>query len=240
MVISYRTEAALILALSLSAAGVSNAQSLNTPPNTRDGCVSGSVEPSATLDVDLFTVPAGMEFVLTDIQYDVPGGPQGPQIVGDAGELRWVRLGGGGTVSRSWVTGIRFAEGKTVRARFGGACCNPYPYTVCWTGYVVRTVTSAVVGGEGERLGFRIGPNPTKGGATLWFQLDHDGPIKLAVYDSQGRLVRALKSGPARAGEQSVRWDGRDKNGATVQSGLYFARLEISGEKQSAKIVRVE
>src|SRR5207249_3246567 len=109
-------------------------------------------------------------------------------------------------------------------------------YTICWAGYVSPSGTTSVIGGDAERLGFRIGPNPTAGGATLWFRLDREGPIKLAIYDAQGRLVRGLRTGTAHPGEQSVHWDGRDRNGKKVGSGLYFASLETQGEKHNAKI----
>lgn len=46
------------------ASGVVHAQT--APANIRDGCVTGTVDPSLTVDVDLFSVPDGMDFVLTD------------------------------------------------------------------------------------------------------------------------------------------------------------------------------
>lgn len=231
-----RLDAAFLFAMALLATDVA-AQPM--PSNIRDGCSSGSVEPSATVDVDLFTVPEGMDFVLTDFAYETPGAVgNGPRLVSEAGESRWVVMGNG-TGTRSWATGIKYTSGKVVRARMGGNCCNPYPYLICWTGYLSPSATSSVDGGETGRVGFRIGPNPTGAGATLWFRLERDGPIKLAIYDTQGRILRVLKSGPARAGEQSVRWDGRDRNGNDVSPGLYYARLETPTEGRTGKIIRL-
>ena len=127
-----------------------------------------------------------------------------------------------------------------------GSSSIPYTYSICWTGYVRKLddattgTTGVIVGEELEHLGLRAGPNPTGAGVTLWFRLGRGGPIKLAIHDAQGRLVRSLKSGNARPGEQSVRWDGLDQNGKKVDSGLYFASLETPGEIRSAKIVRIE
>lgn len=125
-----------------------------------------------------------------------------------------------------------------MRVRFGGGCCNPYPYTVCWAGYVSPSHTTSVVGDDGEPLGLRIGPNPTGSGATISFRLDRSGPVALGIYDARGRLVRQLKSGPMLPGDQQVSWDGRDRRGQSVESGVYFARLETVRDRRTAKIIR--
>lgn len=237
----HRLEAAFLLVLVLSARDVAFAQT--NPTDIRDGCVTGNI-PSGfgTLDVDLFTVAAGTEFVLTDLQYRVELGPSDgyPRVVDEAGTTRWF-FAGGLTESRSWATGIRFTAGKIVRLRLSrDVSPNINPYFICWSGYVSPSGTSSVSEGGDEHLGFKLGPNPTGGGATLWFRLDRAGPVTIAIYDTQGRLIHGQKYAQMQAGERSVRWDGRDLNGKKVESGVYFARLEAPGERHGAKIVRVD
>jgi flagellar hook assembly protein FlgD len=50
-------------------------------------------------------------------------------------------------------------------------------------------------------------------------------PVRIAVYDIQGRRVRPLLDQTVPAGYHSVIWDGRDDGGHAVASGIYLARL---------------
>jgi hypothetical protein len=72
-------------------------------------------------------------------------------------------------------------------------------------------------------------PNPFQGTTTLRFGLSQPGPARLTIFDARGRLVRELVSGPLPAGENVVRWDGRNRGGARVASGFYIVRFEAGG-----------
>jgi hypothetical protein len=80
------------------------------------------------------------------------------------------------------------------------------------------------------------GPNPARGASVLRFTLPHTGPVNLALYDAGGRRVRSLASGTLAAGEQLVRWDGRDDSGHEAPAGLYFARLEAGSETRQLRL----
>ncbi len=80
------------------------------------------------------------------------------------------------------------------------------------------------------------GPNPARGASVLRFALPHAGPVNLALYDAGGRRVRSLASGTHAAGEQLVRWDGRDDSGHEAPAGLYFVRLEAGGETRHLRL----
>jgi hypothetical protein len=210
------------------------------PANVRDGCVTGTVpDGTGTVDVDLFTVPAGAAFVLTDVQYDMTNSvaSPNPQLVDDSGALRWIRVGGQLVGDHAWASGVKFVEGAVVRMRLYRSSLG-YPYTICWAGYVGSSHTTSVVKDENELLGLKIGPNPMGSGATISFRLDQRGPVTLAIYDAGGRLVRRLQAGFMAPGDQQVRWDGSDRKGRSVDSGVYFARLETAGEQRTAKVVR--
>ncbi len=72
-------------------------------------------------------------------------------------------------------------------------------------------------------------PNPMRGAATFTLVLGTRGPLRVGLYDVQGRLVRTLRDGESPAGEQRITWDGRDEHGARVAPGLYLARAEGNG-----------
>ncbi|MCI0699251.1 S8 family serine peptidase [candidate division KSB1 bacterium] len=77
-------------------------------------------------------------------------------------------------------------------------------------------------------------PNPLSGRlpfnseATIRYELPVASRVTLTVFDVTGRAVALLASGFEKPGEHSVRWDGRDRQGNHVPSGIYFYRLEAT------------
>jgi len=71
-------------------------------------------------------------------------------------------------------------------------------------------------------------PNPFNPQTEIAFSLAGPEPVKLAVYDMQGRLVRTLVDELRTAGEHSVIWDGTDDRGQRVASGSYLYRLQTA------------
>jgi flagellar hook assembly protein FlgD len=52
----------------------------------------------------------------------------------------------------------------------------------------------------------------------------------------RGREVAVLVDEVVRAGENTTRWSGQDKEGRHVPSGVYLVRLVIPGEETTRKI----
>ncbi|MDX1440349.1 MAG: T9SS type A sorting domain-containing protein, partial [Rubricoccaceae bacterium] len=82
-----------------------------------------------------------------------------------------------------------------------------------------------------------IYPNPFNPETSIQFSIPNRGEVELAVFDTKGRLVRRLIRATRAGGNYTERWDGRDVNGETVASGVYFVRLVWSGRSQSQKVV---
>ena len=57
----------------------------------------------------------------------------------------------------------------------------------------------------------------------------------LSIHDLSGRLVRRLPVGNGANG--SAQWDGRDGDGVSLRSGLYFVRLDSAGNHAQARLV---
>jgi hypothetical protein len=99
--------------------------------------------------------------------------------------------------------------------------------------------------GVGDDLGHRFvlhpaAPNPLRFWTVIEFEVPSDGGwTELKVFDSAGRLVRALIDRHMAGGRQSARWDGRDEGGRPVRSGIYFYRLGGRGFQQVRKMVVV-
>ncbi len=80
-------------------------------------------------------------------------------------------------------------------------------------------------------------PNPAQSGTTIRFAIPQEGAAQLRVYGIQGRLVREVFNGVRSAGDHVEIWDGRDRRGREVGTGLYFFRLDYSGQTRTARIV---
>lgn len=80
-------------------------------------------------------------------------------------------------------------------------------------------------------------PNPTRGPVLVDFSLPTAGAADIAVYSVGGRLVRVLHSGPAAAGDHSLRWDGTADDGRFVPAGVYIAEFRASGFAATRKLL---
>lgn len=81
-------------------------------------------------------------------------------------------------------------------------------------------------------------PSPFTNQTTITYQVSAPGThVQIAVYDAKGRLVHTLVDLPQAPGTYRVTWDGRDRNGKTVSSGVYFYRMTAGPFADNKKIV---
>jgi hypothetical protein len=88
---------------------------------------------------------------------------------------------------------------------------------------------------------FRIGA--ANGGAAVTmirYELPKLTPVRVAVYDLNGRLVRVLQEGPQTAGVHALVWNGADAAGNLASSGFYFVLLETEGGRLAQKVLVVK
>ncbi len=82
-------------------------------------------------------------------------------------------------------------------------------------------------------------PNPFTSATRIRFALGEDTPVRLDVFDFQGRRLRTLVDGQLfTAGEHEVRWDGMDARGRPVASGIYLIRVASDQESKTTRLVR--
>jgi hypothetical protein len=97
-------------------------------------------------------------------------------------------------------------------------------YTLVWSDVPIVDVPAVPPPATLEFAG--AVPNPALSDTRLQFSLAQPGPVRLTLYDLNGRRVRVLADGEFGAGPHALRWDARDEAGQRVGAGLYWARLE--------------
>ena len=75
----------------------------------------------------------------------------------------------------------------------------------------------------------RNAPNPFNATTRISFTASRSGTASLSIHDMAGQRVRELRRGAVEAGEHTIEWDGTDESGRPVGSGVYLARLRLSG-----------
>jgi hypothetical protein len=86
-------------------------------------------------------------------------------------------------------------------------------------------------------LALRIRPNPMSREVQLEFGLSRPATVEAGVFSIQGRRVAQIVSGRFGAGPQSVRWDGRTRDGSRVASGVYLLRVVVDGHAVTRRMV---
>ncbi len=65
-------------------------------------------------------------------------------------------------------------------------------------------------------------PNPFNTWTSIFFELPQSDHATLRIYDPLGRTINILADGEFKAGRWSLRWDGKDRSGNQVASGVYL------------------
>ncbi|MGC8653973.1 MAG: FlgD immunoglobulin-like domain containing protein, partial [Candidatus Kryptoniota bacterium] len=75
---------------------------------------------------------------------------------------------------------------------------------------------------------FQNYPNPFNPSTTIRYGLPDDvSNVELIIYNILGQKVRTIEQGSQKKGYHEVIWDGRNNNGLSVASGVYFCQARI-------------
>lgn len=74
-------------------------------------------------------------------------------------------------------------------------------------------------------------PNPFRTGTSITYTVEQMGPVRLQVYDVQGRHVQTLVDGVRQGGSHTVSFEARG-----LPNGVYFYRLESGGHIRSRQM----
>ena len=104
--------------------------------------------------------------------------------------------------------------------------------------YAISGVETVSAVPAGSRLGIRnVFPNPFHPRTTIEFSVPTAGPVSVRIFDVHGREVAAVASASMGPGVYRARWDGRDRNGSDVATGVYFARSQGRTGSDTARLM---
>ncbi len=82
-----------------------------------------------------------------------------------------------------------------------------------------------------------IYPNPFNPSTTIAFSTKVTREVELSLYNLKGQKVRNLFQGKLNSGDHKLIWDGKDNDGRTVSSGIYFAKIQAGSSTQIRKML---
>lgn len=139
------------------------------------------------------------------------------------------------TVAWAFVVGDNIADLLTNAA----AAATKYDETI----NLAAETAEQVSGAPGLPKAFSLAqnhPNPFNPGTTIEYIIPDDGNtrrVSLNVYDIRGKLVATLVNAEQSGGSYSVEWNGTDRNGSQVASGVYFYRISADEFTSIRKMV---
>ena len=77
-------------------------------------------------------------------------------------------------------------------------------------------------------------PNPFNPTTRFTVDVPRVSQVEVSVYDILGRKIATLWNGEQSAGYHTMEWDGRDGQGLTAPTGMYFIRMSAPSEQFSA------
>lgn len=128
-----------------------------------------------------------------------------------------------------------YAAGNAANGDFDNA--GDYIYSTSVTINLATGIDDFKDGALPATLALENYPNPFNAVANISYNVPIDGPVNLSIYDVQGRMIAQLENGYKSGGAYIVSWDGRDNQGRSVVSGIYFARLSANGHSTTSRLV---
>jgi len=80
-------------------------------------------------------------------------------------------------------------------------------------------------------------PSPSHGTVRFVVGVPSEGNLRLRVFDVRGRLVATVTDHHEGIGWPELTWDGRGESGKPAPGGIYFAKVELSGQSVTRKFI---
>ncbi len=77
-------------------------------------------------------------------------------------------------------------------------------------------------------------PNPFNPSTQIRYVLGHSGHVTLEIYNVLGQRIRTLRNEFQSIGTYNAEWDGRNDAGSLLSTGVYFYRVQVTANGESA------
>jgi len=101
--------------------------------------------------------------------------------------------------------------------------------------YNESSVDDDVISNNNKLLGNY--PNPFNPTTTISYDLNNNSKVKLGIFNIKGQKVLTLEDGEKIAGHHNIVWNGKDSEGSSVSSGVYFYKLDTEDYSSVKKMV---
>lgn len=145
----------------------------------------------------------------------------------------------GQDVQGNWVLTVVDAAGQDVGSVADWELITTPPLAGTCDPCLPSTGVPGVVAGT-QRLELSPNhPNPFSSRTGFRFQLERPGRATLQVYDVRGNLVTTILDGDVAAGPQVAFWDGKDRHGRSMPSGIYLYKLASGPSSEMRRMMLV-
>jgi len=80
-------------------------------------------------------------------------------------------------------------------------------------------------------------PNPFNPTTKINYSLKENSKVSINIYNIKGQKVKQLVSDQLSTGQHSAVWNGKDNNGRSVSSGIYFYKLKTGNFEKTRKMI---
>ncbi len=80
-------------------------------------------------------------------------------------------------------------------------------------------------------------PNPFSSHTEISFNMKEAGDLEVSIFNTKGQLIKVLWNGFYAENEFNVSWNGKDKNGKELSSGIYLYIIKTSGGIYSKRMI---
>ena len=218
---------------------------INFPKATPLLCIIGSIiYENGTLETDLSITPPVLRVTLTNLA----SGMKSTVLTTNGGSLQTDGIGYQLTLVETAAShAARVGDAIEISAEFSRPLIGVQPlhYTVTDSDVINNKIQLPEIFAYEIPIKTALLPNyPNPFNPETWmpYQLAHDANVTLTIFDIKGAAVRRLELGHRLAGyytaqEKAAYWDGRNKLGELVASGVYFYQLRTPSFRQLRRMV---
>lgn len=103
---------------------------------------------------------------------------------------------------------------------------------------IVYTIVNIEVSADNDNVEFshleiNNYPNPFNPSTTIEFSILNDSNVELLIYNIKGQKINTLVQDSLTKGSHSINWNGKNDNGKSVSSGLYYYTLKVNGKTEA-------